>query len=231
LGLFGSEFGSPGDPYLDIDREFRRLDRQMRRLERNLLGDVVGGFGGGNFIQPFQPLSLGINPIATVGSLVNQALPILPNYIDQGDKKLVQFQVDTSGFSPEEICIKTDENRLEVCGKHEVKSGDFHRIREFRRSVNIPPGVKVEEMKSRLTPDGLLTLEAPVDIEAIQGGVGQKQAIELPIHRGDKQKSLEGIKGQKDKWSETTVRPEAGDVGKGKGDQDVSGARVTGQAA
>jgi len=182
VGFGGLGFGG-GDLFADVDREFRRMNRQLRRLERDIMGGVGGELGWGPSSALVAPaLTFGGvgNQLANIGSLFDRTFPILPNYVDQGGQKLIQFQVDTTGFKPEDISIKTTDGKLVVSGKHEEKSQDFARYREFHRSVALPQGVNLESLKSRLSPDGLLIIEAPYQPPAIEAQQ-QPQGQELPI--------------------------------------------------
>jgi HSP20 family molecular chaperone IbpA len=141
----------------DFDREFRRMNRDLNRLEQN----VQGGFPG--------------NQLA---SLIDRGT-ILPNIIvDQNGQRQTQFQFDTRGFKPDDITIKTENgNKLVVSAKHEDKSEHHHHVREFRRLITIPEGVNFDQMQSRLSPQGVLTIQAPYNPPAIQ----QSQDRVLPI--------------------------------------------------
>ena len=85
-----------------------------------------------------------------------------------GTKKL-KLQFDVRHFKPEEIQVKTKEGKLlEVSAKHEDKSEGGHVYREYRRMFSIPPEVDVPGMNSSLSDGGVLVIEAPLKVPAIE---------------------------------------------------------------
>ena len=78
--------------------------------------------------------------------------------IEKDGKKHVQLLFDVSAFKPEEIEIKTkDGKEIEVHAKHEGSSESGGQLkREYNRKCSIPANVDVNELKSMLSPDGVL---------------------------------------------------------------------------
>ncbi|KAK8779276.1 alpha-crystallin B chain-like [Amblyomma americanum] len=72
-------------------------------------------------------------------------------------------QVDARNFVPEELTVKTVDNCLIIHGKHEEKSDDrgCYVAREFTRRYVLPEDVDPQTIKSHLTPNGVLAIEAP----------------------------------------------------------------------
>ncbi|KAK7110781.1 alpha-crystallin B chain-like [Littorina saxatilis] len=86
--------------------------------------------------------------------------------------KEFRVNLDCRDFKPEEIEIKTKDNRLVIHAKHEEKQDEHGYImREFTRNYVLPKDVDPEAVKSSLNDDGVLTLEAP------------KKALEPPKER------------------------------------------------
>jgi HSP20 family molecular chaperone IbpA len=172
------------DPFLgfedtlsDYDRQFRRLSRDLNRLERHFLGPTTRPL-----LEEF-PLGL--------TSLIDQRTPAHPHYLDQeGGGKVAQYNFDVKGFRPEDIRIKTsaDGRHLVVRGKHEDNSEHHHVIRKYRRKISLPHGVNVLEMKTRLRPDGILTVSVPVKFqpppEEERLEVRKREFTEIPIEHG-----------------------------------------------
>nr|AHE77374.1 small heat shock protein [Lissorhoptrus oryzophilus] len=79
------------------------------------------------------------------------------------DKNKFQAHVDVQQFRPEEIKVKVaNDNTITVEGKHEEKRDDHGFIsREFVRKYVLPRDCNVQEMKSKLSSDGVLVIEAP----------------------------------------------------------------------
>ncbi|XP_021944507.1 heat shock protein beta-1 isoform X1 [Folsomia candida] len=95
---------------------------------------------------------------------------------DGGDKTL-KLRFDVSQYAPEEIVLKTIDNKLLVHAKHEEKSETKSVYREYNREFLLPSGVNPELIRSSLSKDGVLTVEAPLP-QALQGG-GAQQAIKF----------------------------------------------------
>ena len=78
-----------------------------------------------------------------------------------GDKKF-RVSFDVSQFSPNEINVRTQENKLIVHAKHEETGGGKNVSREFSRQIDLPKHVDPERLQSTLSKDGILQVEAPV---------------------------------------------------------------------
>ncbi|KAG6796599.1 alpha-crystallin B chain isoform X1 [Apis laboriosa] len=89
---------------------------------------------------------------------------------DEGDSKCLKLRFDVSQYTPEEIVVKTVDNKLLVHAKHEEKTESKSVYREYNREFLLPKGTNPESIKSSLSKDGVLTVEAP--LPAI--GTGEK---------------------------------------------------------
>lgn len=78
------------------------------------------------------------------------------------DGKSLKLRFDVSDYAPEEILVKTIDNKLKVCAKHEEKSPNKTVYREYNREFMLPAGTNPELIKSSLSKDGVLTIEAPL---------------------------------------------------------------------
>ncbi|GAB0100253.1 heat shock protein beta-1 [Sergentomyia squamirostris] len=94
-----------------------------------------------------------------------------PNYMsdinspliqDEGDNKVLKLRFDVSQYTPEEIVVKTIDNKLLVHAKHEEKSDTKSVYREYNREFLLPKGVAPESIRSSLSKDGVLTVDAPL---------------------------------------------------------------------
>ncbi|KAL8565144.1 hypothetical protein ACOMHN_003931 [Nucella lapillus] len=75
-----------------------------------------------------------------------------------------EFRVcmDVSHFQPDEISIKTRDNRVVINARHEERPDEHGFImREFSRSYVLPKDVDPASVTSSLSRDGVLTLKAP----------------------------------------------------------------------
>ncbi|XP_064486094.1 alpha-crystallin A chain-like [Ornithodoros turicata] len=72
------------------------------------------------------------------------------------------LNLDVRNFAPEEISVKTTENRVEIHAKHEEKSDDHgYVLREFTRRYALPEDVDPETVTCNMSAKGVLTLKAP----------------------------------------------------------------------
>uniref|UniRef100_A0A8C5SIS5 Heat shock protein beta-1 n=1 Tax=Laticauda laticaudata TaxID=8630 RepID=A0A8C5SIS5_LATLA len=77
--------------------------------------------------------------------------------------------LDVNHFAPEELMVKTKDGIVEITGKHEEKQDEHGFIsRCFTRKYTLPPGIDASVVRSSLSPDGMLTIEAPLPKPAIQ---------------------------------------------------------------
>jgi len=82
----------------------------------------------------------------------------------EGDQKQLKLRFDVSQYKPEEIVVKTVDNKLLVHAKHEEKSSSRSVYREYNREFLLPKGTDPESIKSSLSRDGVLTVEAPLPV-------------------------------------------------------------------
>lgn len=160
-----------GDVLGDYDRQMRHMMRELNRMESQYSGQLDNN------------ATLAQGPLT---SLMDRGA-IMPRIVDQNGQKIAQFNFDIKGFKPEDVHLKTTDGRLVVSAKHEDKGEDHHAIREFRRMVTLPEGMQLEGMKSRLDPNGVLTVYAPYTPPAIEA---KKEFNELPIHHERDPKAL-----------------------------------------
>ncbi|XP_074528342.1 heat shock protein beta-1 [Halichoeres trimaculatus] len=71
--------------------------------------------------------------------------------------------LDVNHFSPEELVVKTKDGVVEITGKHEERKDEHGFVsRCFTRKYTLPPTANSEKVTSSLSPDGVLTVEAPL---------------------------------------------------------------------
>lgn len=112
---------------------------------------------------------------------------------DEGDSKVLKLRFDVSQYAPEEIVVKTVDQKLlvisiknvcvnyisnksyscflwQVHAKHEEKSDTKSVYREYNREFLLPKGVNPETIRSSLSKDGVLTVDAPLpQLQLTQG--------------------------------------------------------------
>ncbi|XP_005992294.1 heat shock protein beta-1 [Latimeria chalumnae] len=80
-----------------------------------------------------------------------------------------KVSLDVNHFAPEELIVKTNNGIIEITGKHEERQDEHGYIsRCFTRKYTLPAGVDPAAVASSLSPEGVLTVEAPLPKPAIQ---------------------------------------------------------------
>ncbi|XP_066518571.1 heat shock protein beta-1-like isoform X2 [Hoplias malabaricus] len=78
--------------------------------------------------------------------------------------------LDVNQFTPEELTVRTKDGMVEITGKHEERRDEHGYVsRSFIRKYILPPEVDAKKVTSSFSPDGVLTVEAPLPKPAIQG--------------------------------------------------------------
>ncbi|KAJ8974089.1 hypothetical protein NQ317_011608 [Molorchus minor] len=73
-----------------------------------------------------------------------------------------QANLDVQQFNPEEISVKVGENIVTIEGKHEEKEDEHgHIYRHFVRKYVLPKNCDLNNITSKLSSDGVLTITAP----------------------------------------------------------------------
>jgi len=81
---------------------------------------------------------------------------------EDGEEKKLKLRFDVSQYTPEEIVVKTVDQKLLVHAKHEEKTDTKSVYREYNREFLLPKGTNPEMIRSSLSKDGVLTIEAPL---------------------------------------------------------------------
>ncbi|RCN31827.1 Hsp20/alpha crystallin family protein [Ancylostoma caninum] len=84
---------------------------------------------------------------------------ISPEEVTDDGSKLT-LSLDVSNFEPEELNVNLDGRTLTIEGKQEVKEDDSYCMRSFTRQLELPEDVDVEQIRSTITEDGRLSIEA-----------------------------------------------------------------------
>jgi len=78
--------------------------------------------------------------------------------------------IDMQNFTPEEINVKTIGSYVEISGNHEEKKeGEGTVSRKYSRKYNIPENVDPLTITSSFSPEGILTVTAPIKQKEIEG--------------------------------------------------------------
>jgi len=133
-----------------FDAEMKKMEEEMSKFRNDLMNRESNLFG-----QPMIAASPGAAgaPLEGISSSLIQ---------QDGDSKQLKLRFDVSQYTPEEIVVKTVDNKLLVHAKHEEKSDSRSVYREYNREFLLPKGTNPEAIKSSLSKDGVLTVEAPL---------------------------------------------------------------------
>jgi len=177
-----SEFDNMRDRF---DAEMRRVEDEMSRLRREFethtpnTGRIDNGISYHHQAPPPPPITSSIqhhpSPYGPGAVAIKQYDPYLENIKsplirDDSDGKTLRLRFDVAQYRPEEVTVKTVDNRLLVYAKHEEKSPNRSVFREYNQEFMLPHGTNPEYITSTLSVDGVLTVEAP--LPAIEGPSG-----------------------------------------------------------
>ncbi|XP_045216364.1 heat shock protein beta-1-like [Mercenaria mercenaria] len=141
----------------------RRFDRELDRVRREL------------YKMDAKP------------SILNVEQPFITD--PSGNRKL-SLRFDCSQFKPEEITVKTLDNKLNVHAKHIEEGKGRKSYQEFTREYTLPENVDPKQLKSHLSSDGVLEIEAPAP-KAVEA----PKEVLIPIeHLHSKENSDKGDK-------------------------------------
>ncbi|XP_030756449.1 heat shock protein 27-like [Sitophilus oryzae] len=143
-------------------------------------------------IQPIDILAL-ISKQQTEDDLKNR---LEKNLSIQHDKDKFQAIIDVQQFKPEELTVKVNKDRtVTVEGKHEEKQDEHGFIsRHFVRKYLLPEDCDVNQVISKLSSDGVLSITAPKKPQA-----NQVEFVQIPVVRtGQPARKIEQKEGQGD---------------------------------
>ena len=149
----------PEEISVEVDNE-KVILHGMHQLERE------DGFEKSEFKRVFK-LPQGIDP-KTVKSRPSQDGQVLviegtkPEEEEANDGKF-RAKLDFSGFKPEEIKLQLRGNELYITRKQISERDDFYLSRDYSRRIELPNDVILSKVTSRLSKEGLLTIEASRD--------------------------------------------------------------------
>ena len=113
------------------------------------------------------PLPQNVDP-TTVTSRITQdggvlIIEGLKHVEEKEDDGKFETKLDVSGFKPEEVKIQLHGKELIVSGERKLEDGRANRSRGFSHCILLPNDVVVSSVRSRLSKEGLLTIEASRD--------------------------------------------------------------------
>jgi len=160
--VLDSEFSNMRERF---DAEMQRMENEMQNFRTQLLSRQDNFFNTSSSTMMSSTGGTGSSLMPLGGG--GQDSISSPLIQDDGDGKTLKLRFDVSQYSPEEIVLKTVDNKLLVHAKHEEKTETKSVYREYNREFLLPSGVNPELIRSSLSKDGVLTVEAPLPMPAI----------------------------------------------------------------
>uniref|UniRef100_A0A914D743 SHSP domain-containing protein n=1 Tax=Acrobeloides nanus TaxID=290746 RepID=A0A914D743_9BILA len=159
-----------------FENEMRRVEDEMQRLRREFEGykpstrPTNGIETSQNYSRSTDRHHGGSNDLMQIKPIYDPYLDNLksPLIRDESDGKTLRLRFDVAQYKPEEVTVKTVDNRLLVHAKHEEKAPSRTVYREYNQEFMLPRGTNPEHISSTLSTDGILTVEAPLPQLAIQ---------------------------------------------------------------
>ncbi|XP_076257544.1 heat shock protein beta-1 isoform X2 [Rhynchophorus ferrugineus] len=163
FSVIDTEFSSIRERF---DAEMRKMEEEMSKFRSELMNRESNNFFRSTTSTTTQ--SNTSSDIAHRGGAPGGELRTWyddlnsPLIQSDGNDKSLKLRFDVSQYAPEEIVVKTVDNKLLVHAKHEEKTESKSVYREYNREFLLPKGTNPELIKSSLSKDGVLTVEAPL---------------------------------------------------------------------
>lgn len=168
FSVMDSEFNNIRERF---DSEMKRMEDEMNRFRSDLISRQAETFRKTSTREVSGETDLLPGVTGAMGGhsawLQGLRSPLIKEGEDGGSQEL-KLRFDVSEYAPEEIMVKTVDNKLLVHAKHEEVGGGKSVYREYNREFLLPHGTNPELIKSSLSKDGILTVEAPLPTQAIQ---------------------------------------------------------------
>ncbi|XP_042237323.1 heat shock protein beta-1-like isoform X3 [Homarus americanus] len=155
FSVIDQEFNSIRERF---DSEMKKMEDEMTRFRNELMNRESSLFQRSLLTSSSQQDQASSNQ-GTGSWLEGMNSPLIQQ---DGDCKQLKLRFDVSQYKPEEIVVKTVDNKLLVHAKHEEKTDSRSVYREYNREFLLPKGTNPELIKSSLSKDGVLTVESPL---------------------------------------------------------------------
>lgn len=165
-----------------MEQHMRDMDRRMEEMFRSFhslmpMDSAMGSMPSGALSSmPSPPAMPNFGQMMPMRPM--QELKIDNPYVtDKDGNRKLKLDFDVRQFTPEEIQVKTQDRQLCVHAKHEEKGEHGQVYREYQRYFLLPDNLEPERLSSVLSPEGVLSIEAPMPaLEA-----PKKTEISIPI--------------------------------------------------
>merc|ERR1712179_17062 len=156
FSVIDQEFNSIRERF---DSEMKKMEDEMSRFRNELMNRESSLFQRSMLTSSSNQDAASNNQAGSGSWLEGMNSPLIQQ---EGDCKQLKLRFDVSQYKPEEIVVKTVDNKLLVHAKHEEKTESRSVYREYNREFLLPKGTNPEVIKSSLSKDGVLTVEAPL---------------------------------------------------------------------
>lgn len=162
---FNQDFWHPWNQLAQLDRDLFDLGRELSSWDRE-----------------FNAMSRWLNNRTLLDDrdfLTPPVESMVPG-IDESSGKYIMNVPLSRHMSPEDVRISMKNNVMTIEGRKEQKSEDgrSRSYHEFMRKFTLPENVKPEDVRSVLTPEGYLKIEAPLPQPAL---MEPEKPKEIPI--------------------------------------------------
>lgn len=163
-----------GDMERDLERRRREWEDEIERMRKDFFT-----------LKPDEGRLEKLSDKFKMGdNLIDDARGVIEK--DQNGLPVFRCRFNVQSYSPEEVNVKMDTNKVIVNARHEEKSDNKSVSREYSREVDIPRDVDPMTVQCSISTDGVLTVEAPMptpQYSAIKdAGRPQQPRIENVIH-------------------------------------------------
>ncbi|XP_067028163.1 uncharacterized protein [Acropora muricata] len=151
----------PEEISLDVDPEKITLHGLHRSENEN-------GFENSEFKKVIK-MPEGIDPTSVTSTPSEDGRDLLLTGIKRvqenkkDEDKSFAVKLNLSGYKPDEIKVQLRGQELTVTGKQRSEESALQWSRDFHRRILLPDDVDLSSVSSRLSKEGLLTIEAPRD--------------------------------------------------------------------
>ncbi|XP_058821060.1 alpha-crystallin B chain isoform X1 [Topomyia yanbarensis] len=174
FSVIDTEFSSIRERF---DSEMRKMEEEMAKFRSELMNRESNFFETTSSFSTKKTATSSSTTTSNAASALKHPQPTTqvqdinsPLIQEDGDNKVLKLRFDVSQYAPEEIVVKTVDNKLLVHAKHEEKSDTKSVYREYNREFLLPKGCNPELIKSSLSKDGVLTVDAPLPPQALTAG-------------------------------------------------------------
>ncbi|CAD7089794.1 unnamed protein product [Hermetia illucens] len=164
FSVIDTEFSSIRERF---DAEMRKMEEEMAKFRHELMNREANFFESTTSSTTTQSNNSALQQRPKQNYISDISSPLIQ---EDGGNKLLKLRFDVSQYAPEEIVVKTLDNKLLVHAVHDEKSDTKSVYREYNREFLLPKGVNPESIRSSLSKDGVLTVEAPLPQPMLTGG-------------------------------------------------------------